>query len=46
MPKRIIKGILKNDSPEPSGYREPWNTGRAALAKRVQKIKGINRPST
>ncbi len=47
MAKRI-RGILKNPGRLGAanyGYRNPWDTGRAAYKKRMQRVTGINRPS-
>jgi hypothetical protein len=46
---RRIKGVLKEERSAHSRFlasRNPWNTGKAAYYKRLQKISGQNRPST
>ncbi len=44
-----VKGVLKScgDVPGSSklGYRDLWDTGRASVSKRKQKVTGPNRPS-
>ncbi len=44
---RRIRGVIKNSDTSTTayGYRSPWDVGRASYSKRIQRIKGFNRPS-
>ena len=51
MPKRI-RGVIKNPGTSTPaslttayGYRSPWDVGKASYNKRIQRIRGVNRPS-
>lgn len=46
MGKRV-KGVLKGcrvPGTAKNGYRDVWDMGRAATAKRISKVRGPNRP--
>ena len=52
--RKRIRGFMKNAGTRGEvalvgkfgGYHETWDTGRANAIKKMQRITGINRPST
>jgi len=42
MAKRVVGLLAKNRT----GYRPVWDMGKAADMKKLQRISGVNRPST